>query len=568
MYQTSKIRRVLTILLSALFIIALVGCTPSNDEPQASEESATTAETTQETSTEDTEEPAATKYMFGDEMQEISILTVDMGYEVSFADSEFVKYMEEVTGVHVNWDFGGTENSDDFKTVFQTRVVAGADVPDFFYIAGDGMDLAEDGILANLTEYNIDEVMPNYMAILNEYDFVSQVTAPDGNMYIFPNYMNVNGNQNLYCLDIRPDWLATLGMDEPTDWDEFKTYLEAVRDNDMNGNGDATDEVPLTAIWLGADVVTTFQSAYELHLRVSEGYYPDASGVVQNEWITEDFKNLLKLANEYYEEGLLTQSFASNDGSERTAQILNNQVGAFCTVTANAHNSVNNKLSESVGDENAILLPIMPLKSYTNGNALSYASDITPGATHIKKTYGISSDSKNIELVMKWLDYVAYSDDGIFINSYGLNEGETYEWVEGETEPILTDLVMKSDNGKNYEMRTRGYYHVSIPYVWNFELKWMSEWSDDLNQRAWDIREMSLDTPCFPTVLATPEESEVIADAKGDLETYKDEMVLKFILGESDIDAEWDSFVATLKDLGIDEVTAVKQAQYDRAMSN
>ena len=177
-------------------------------------------------------------------------------------------------------------------------------------------------------------------------------------------------------------------------------------------------------------MLLAFQSAYELHLRVSEGYYPDENGVVQCEWITEDFKSLLKMANEYYEEGLLTQSFASNDGNERTAQIINNQVGAFCTVTANAHNSVNNALSETAGDENAILLPIMPLKSYTNGNAVSYASEITPGAAYIKKTYGIAADSENIELVMKWLDYVAYSDDGIFINAYGLNEGETYEWVE------------------------------------------------------------------------------------------------------------------------------------------
>ena len=150
MYETLKSRRILIILLSLIFIIALVGCNPKTDDPQASEEAETSAKTeaTQETASE--EEPAATKYMFGDEIQEISILTVDMGLEVSFADSEWTKHMEEVTGVHVNWDFGGIINSDDYNTVFQTRVVAGADMPDLFYISGDGMNLAEDGLLANL----------------------------------------------------------------------------------------------------------------------------------------------------------------------------------------------------------------------------------------------------------------------------------------------------------------------------------------------------------------------------------------------------------------------------------
>ena len=234
----------------------LLAVPPKTDDPQASEEAETAAKTEDAQETVAEGEPTATKYMFGDEMQEISILTVDMGLEVSFADSEWVKYMEEVTGVHVNWDFGGIINSDDYNTVFQTRVVAGADMPDLFYISGDGMNLAEDGLLANLTEYNIDEIMPNYISILDTYGFRSTATAPDGNMYVFPEYFNCNGNQNLYCLDVRPDWLEALGMDEPTNWDEFKTYLEAVRDNDMNGNGDVSDEVPFTSIWLGADIVT------------------------------------------------------------------------------------------------------------------------------------------------------------------------------------------------------------------------------------------------------------------------------------------------------------------------
>ena len=34
-------------------------------------------------------------------------------------------------------------------------------------------------------------------------------------------------------------------MDVPTTWEEWKAYWYGVRDNDMNGNGDTTDEIPI-----------------------------------------------------------------------------------------------------------------------------------------------------------------------------------------------------------------------------------------------------------------------------------------------------------------------------------
>ena len=562
MYKTSKGRRILVILMSVVFIFALVGCTDKSEDEQTAEatKASDATETTQDTSTEQAQEPD-TKYMFGDEIQEISVLTADMGLEVSFAEAKIIEIWEEATGVHVNWDLPA---SDDFSTVFQTRIVAGADIPDLFYIEGDGQDLVSDGVIANLTEYNIDELMPNYIGILESLGIRASVTSPNGNMYVFPNYINATGQKNVYSLDIRLDWLEALGMQEPTDWDEFKTYLEAVRDNDMNGNGDATDEVPLTGLWLGPDVVKVFMTAYDLHFQYSAGYYPDENGVIVCEWISDNFKDCLKLAKEYYDEGLLTQSFASADGDERTAQILNNQVGAFNTVNYNAHNSVNIALSDSVGDEDAILFPMIPLKSYASGEPQGRGGDCSGVLINI--TYGISSVSDNIELVMKWLDYVGYSEEGIMLNAFGI-EGETFEYVDGV--PTLLDSIVNSENGKNYEMRSRGFYHINMPYVWPtvHHMQVLNSFPERLTERVTDIVDnYSTLVPNFPTVLSSEEEAEIIADANGDLETYKDEMILKFILGDVGIDEGWSEYVQTLKNLGIDEVTAVKQAQYDRSL--
>ena len=43
----------------------------------------------------------------------------------------------------------------------------------------------------------------------------------------------------------------------------------------------------------------------------------------------------------------------------------------------------------------------------------------------------------------------------------------------------------------------------------------------------------------------------------------KDEMINKFIMGKEPLD-NFDKFVQTLKDMGIDDVLAVEQAAYDR----
>ena len=63
---------------------------------------------------------------------------------------------------------------------------------------------------------------------------------------------------------------------------------------------------------------------------------------------------------------------------------------------------------------------------------------------------------------------------------------------------------------------------------------------------------------------ATEEESAIIADISDDLVSYIWDMTGKFIVGAEDIDEKWDSYVSHVKELGVDDILAVKQAQYDR----
>ena len=48
-----------------------------------------------------------------------------------------------------------------------------------------------------------------------------------------------------------------------------------------------------------------------------------------------------------------------------------------------------------------------------------------------------------------------------------------------------------------------------------------------------------------------------------DIETYRDEMIDKFIMGAEPI-SNFDSFVAQLKSMGIEDIIKIKQDAYDR----
>lgn len=48
-----------------------------------------------------------------------------------------------------------------------------------------------------------------------------------------------------------------------------------------------------------------------------------------------------------------------------------------------------------------------------------------------------------------------------------------------------------------------------------------------------------------------------------DITTYADTCIPKFIMGDVDIDAEWDTCIETLKSMGIEECIALEQAAYD-----
>ena len=67
----------------------------------------------------------------------------------------------------------------------------------------------------------------------------------------------------------------------------------------------------------------------------------------------------------------------------------------------------------------------------------------------------------------------------------------------------------------------------------------------------------------IPPITPNAEESKEIARIMTEVNTYRDECTLKFILGTMDM-SEWDNYVSTIKSMGIDKVLEMENAALER----
>ena len=172
-----------------------------------------------------------------------------------------------------------------------------------------------------------------------------------------------------------------------------------------------------------------------------------------------------------------------------------------------------------------------------------------------------SSKCKDPVTAIKWIDYVYASPEGIAYTNFGI-EGQTYT-VQGGTKKY-TDLVLKNPDGLvlNDVLRKFG-ATPTVAWIQTVEM-YEAQMSPDVVAMAQKVRPL-MDSP-FPPILRTAEESDQWAKITNDLDTYKWEMISKFFLGTESLD-NFDAYVKKLKDLGLDQLIAIKQAGYDRFLN-
>lgn len=201
-------------------------------------------------------------------------------------------------------------DSSSYQDVIKPRLAAGVDLPELVMLGGTDSDMSyiNSGLFIDLKEY-YDKYGFNYNKQFEKNENLkAEITTPEGGMYYLPYIYTTESNMR--CLMLNMQYLKALGMtaDDIKTMDDYYNYLKAVKENDVNGNGDPNDEVPL---FMRSGNIQLWGMYWGLDLADSGGFSVDKDGKVICGYIDDRYKEFLTWANKLYTEGLLYNEYAT-----------------------------------------------------------------------------------------------------------------------------------------------------------------------------------------------------------------------------------------------------------------
>lgn len=400
--------------------------------------------------------------------------------------------------------------------------------------------------------------MPNFQKyILDEAREL--MTAVDGNMYYFPTTYNDYIGLGIY---INQKWLDTLNLETPETPDELYEVLIAFRDKDPNGNN-LKDEIPFSGEHLWASGVDTLQGMFGAFGRPAGFQVEDGKVIYAN--IMDSHKEGAKFFRKLYTENLIDKEFFTQDLTSFRAKAQNDPVILGCMISFVA-SAANRCLTNEMWASGTYQW-LLPLKNKEGVRAYD-----GPNSLQVVPQLIITSACKNPQTVAKWVDYMY--DPGVSQEIDQAPLGIGWEIIDGKWH-MKTDAPEGYDSVAAWRManqlqqlpramtadalKTAGIELALSPTTTTYDLR---------KRDAYYLENGVVKQELLPTIAATPEETEVLNTFLPDITKYYTETFANWITGNGDIDAEWDTYVDRMNNMGLDRVLAVYQSQYERAQSS
>ena len=480
-----------------------------------------------------------------------------------YEDNRFTKWLEEDYGCNIEFNFLPASDSLQKLTV----MVAGDEyLGDLLYGILNKpsiLQFADAGALYPLNEF-VDKYDTNLEAFSAEIgeDLVAAVTTADGDIWGYPTYYPETNNMTKYRAWINTVWLDNLGLAMPTTTDELYDVLVAFRDQDANGNGDPNDEIPMlgSASW-SANPCVFLTNAYVYWDDVEDLIIKD--GKIDAAFTQEEYKEALKYMNKLVADGLLSaDTFSITEGQYREY---------LSTETPTVGISFYTHLG-FVGptDDNKNEYQYLPYLIGADGEQrVSYQ----PYDTSSMQCWFIPTSAKDPDASFQFIDWL-WKDDWAYIHSRFGFEGEDYEAV---TDPE-TLALLKSNHDFAILEHDVG-WGEACNMSWQVNMgrytgsSYMCQWNGDPNyyfyKRVVAVDDMMSKVPgpgeYVPALTYTSEETDEYNELRSNIRTFWDEYRTRFILGDLDIDSNWDSYISTLNnEMNLPRFLEMVQTAYDR----
>ena len=343
---------------------------------------------------------------------ELTVFVGQVGSVEDYTTNLQTLAMEKLTGVHINWQVA---NHTELDTKFNLSIASG-EYPDIYlkwFSTADVLSYVDDGIFIALSDL-LDEHSYWYKRRMEETPSIREsLTTPDGNIYSLFSSVDERDERNSslypnklwYFKAWMEQYKEATGKDVPATLDEFCDYLRYVRDNDMNGNGDATDEIPLLGTFQyddqGSDPMYAIMNCFQI--LPYDFLLADEQHNVTCAATTDAFREGLIYLNSMYKEGLFPEEVYSLDLNQYRAVVNVTKPEDMVVAVAAAPywmRFVTQSIYTTAYDDFTFL---PPLKKDVDTPAQTAMRNVA-----IVGQFGaITSACKDPVLAIKWLDAIA-----------------------------------------------------------------------------------------------------------------------------------------------------------------
>ena len=347
-------------------------------------------------------------------------------YPTEFDGCYYLPTVEKYTNVHLQVDW---RTDADWNTQIATALAGGVDSLPYLIRPGSyGVTaLANEGAIIPLDDYL--DLIPNIVAAVGEDRFADWKSA-DGHFYTIPTIVNVPGSQSTA---VRKDWLDKLEMDVPTTWEEWKAYWYGVRDNDMNGNGDTTDEIPIVLEMgqNGERSLHALLNAFGIKASSDAQFCVLDDGTYTMVYEHPRYREFLTEVQQLYADKIIDQEFATR----YLADVYNTMSGdlAGTVFTWAEQCAVHSETLIANGVEDGLYLTCAPIAGPYGDQYIQKRQGITGNWCITAKA---EADGK-VEDILKFWNWM-FSDEGVMLYNYGI-EGYTYTMVDGS--PVINPEI-------------------------------------------------------------------------------------------------------------------------------
>lgn len=498
-------------------------------------------------------------------------LTVGVQQNQGIEDWEtnaLTKELEEKANVDLQFEIFPAA---DTASKISARVASQTELPDILALETTPLESYIDtGLFLPTTEYYNDPNMAYYFNKRLESnperkDFLLRnAKSPDGEIYGVFKYAPEIGNEYSGRMWINKTWLDKLGLPIPTTTEEYYQTLKAFVERDANGNGQK-DEIGLIGSTNGWNQKPqdTLMNAFT-YIDTRYNYLTAQDGKLSVAYTKPEYRAGLEYLNKLVSEGLLSPLTFTQDSSQLKtlaenpdAQLIGSLVaGSLSFYTAD---------SERKKD----FVPLPPLTGPDGVCYATYAPAMPGNPTFITKY------CENPEVAFRMLDYM-YEENMSMWQRFGVPEVDWSTDVEG-LKGLYEDSLGVSCGFKqvNDIMGTNNSNYPNIFPAYREMLSPLSMQGIATPENPYDYTVFTANAVQYhldkhpeeiiERIVYTTDETSQINDILTSLNTFRNESVARFIVGDKPF-SEWDSYVEELKKIGLEDFIQISQQAYDRTI--